>query len=85
MSVLITFRVMPKEVDTDISMLSNDIKSLKARLNNLEKEPIAFGLVALKPSFIVKDASGAVEEIENKLKAIEGVGGVEVIEVSKLL
>lgn len=84
--VLITFKIMPAEADVNIDSVQDAIKKIKAaRLSKIEKEPIAFGLVALKPSFIANDEGGAVDEIEKELKEIEGVGSAEVIEVTRLL
>lgn len=84
--VLVTFKVLPAEAGLDIEELSNRIKDLKiAGLKSVEKEPIAFGLIALKPSFVTKDAEGVADEIEAALKGIDGVGEVEVIAVSRLL
>lgn len=84
--VLITFKIMPAEADANIDSIENAIKRMKAaRLNKIEKEPIAFGLVALKPSFIANDEGGAADEIEKELKEIEGVGSAEVIGVTRLL
>jgi elongation factor 1-beta len=84
--VLVTFKIMPEDADTNMDGIVKKIKELKdVRLNNIEREPIAFGLVALKPSFIAADAEGVADKIEDALKKIEGVGGAEVIEVTRLL
>ena len=84
--VLVTFKVMPNGVDTDLEEVSGEIKKISiAKLNNIEKEPIAFGLVALKPSFVAEDTGKVTDEIEAALKDIKGVGGAEVTEVTRLL
>ena len=84
--VLITFKIMPAEADVNVDSIRDAIKKIKtARLSKIEKEPIAFGLVALKPSFIANDEGGAADEIEKELKKIAGVGSAEVIEVTRLL
>lgn len=84
--VLITFKIMPTEADTNMDSVQDAIKRIKtARLSKIEKEPVAFGLVALKPSFIANDESGVADELEKELKEIAGVGSAEVIEVTRLL
>jgi translation elongation factor aEF-1 beta len=84
--VLITFKVMPEEADTDIDALIRDIQGVKAaKLNDLEKVPIAFGLVSLTSSFIAEDTEGGAEKIEEEIKKIPGVGSAEVVEVTRLL
>ncbi len=84
--VLITFKVLPAEAGLDPDELIGRIKAMKnANLHSVEKEPIAFGLVALKPSFVTEDAEGVVDKIEDALKEISGVGEVEVMTVNRLL
>ena len=82
--VIVTFKIMPKAVETNLDELENKIKE-EIRPERMEREPIAFGLVALKVTKLVPEASGELEKVENKLKSIEGVGEVEVVEVSRSL
>lgn len=84
--VLITFKVMPEEAETDIDALMQDIRGVKAaKLNGLEKVPIAFGLVSLISSFVAGDEEGGAEKIEAEIKKVPGVGSVEVVDVTRLL
>ncbi|MEK6977239.1 MAG: elongation factor 1-beta [Candidatus Hydrothermarchaeota archaeon] len=84
--VLVTLKVMPEDAGTDLGSMESEIKKLReARFNGVEKEPIAFGLVALKPSFVMDDAEGATEKLEEALRQVKGVGGVEVVQVTRLL
>ncbi len=82
--VLVTLKVMPKEADVDIGKLESEIKSL-INPDRIVKEPIAFGLVALNVSKLVEDAEGQVEAMENKLRILDGVGEIEVIEVTRTI
>lgn len=82
--VMVTFKVMPATGETDISKIEAVIKT-KMEVKSIEKEPIAFGLVALKVVTGVMDAEGVVDKIEEELRAIEGVGEVEVVEISRFL
>lgn len=84
--VLITFKVMPAEVNVDLEAIIDGVKGVKAaKLNSLEKVPIAFGLVSLNASFVAEDEEGSVDRIEKELKKIPGVGSVEAVEVTRLL
>lgn len=84
--VLITFKVMPAEAEVDLEAIINGIRSVKtAKLNSLEKMPIAFGLVSLNASFVAEDEEGSADRIEKELKKIPGVGSVETVEVTRLL
>lgn len=82
--VITTFRVMPTGVDVDLDKLEAEIREA-VKPERVRREPIAFGLVALNVIKIIPDAGGVADEIEGKLKNIEGVGGVEVTNLTKAL
>jgi len=80
--VIITFRIMADSPE--------HFESMKKALEGLapdktEEELIAFGLKAIKFTKIVPEVPGADEELENKIKAIEGVQTVEVLTVTRNL
>lgn len=81
-NVLITFRIMPESPETDVEGLLDSLEARKGQLQCAEKEPIAFGLVALKASFIVEEEGGAASKMEEALRGIDGVKGVETISVT---
>ena len=82
--VIATFKVMPTGVDVDLDKLEEYVKeTIKA--DRINREPVAFGLVALNVVKIVPDAGGVMDEIEEKIRAIKGVGNVEVTGVTKTL
>lgn len=81
--VLITFKVMPEEAGMDMDKLIDAIKNLDdVKINDMKKIPIAFGLVALEPSFIIEDEEGATNALEGKLRTIKGIKEVEVVGVT---
>lgn len=80
--VIVTFKVMPNGVEVDLDDLEKKIKN-SINPEKIEREPIAFGLVALNVTKLVADAEGQVENIENKLREIEEVSGVEVTKVTR--
>ena len=82
--VIVTFRVMPTGIDTNLDNLEKEIKAA-VNPERVNKEPIAFGLVALNVTVLVEDAGGQLEYVENKLKAINGVSEVEVTEITRTL
>ena len=84
--VLVTIKIMPREADTDMDALAGRIGEVDGgRLNSVEKEPIAFGLVALVASYVVEDAEGGTENLEEALKKIDDIGNIEVTGVTRLL
>jgi elongation factor 1-beta len=82
--VMVTFKLMPVGVDVDLDAMETQVKnSIKA--DRITREPIAFGLVALKVIKIIPEQDGVMNELESRLKAVEGVSEVEVVEVTKTL
>ncbi len=82
--VMATFKVMPTGTDVDLDKLEADVQTA-IKADRINREPIAFGLVALKVIKIIPDAGGVIDEIENKLKNIDGVGSVEVTDLTRTL
>ena len=79
-------KVLPKDSETDIETLINNLKmgipkgmELKAHA----KEPIAFGLNALIGDFLLDDAEGEMEKLEDSLRQIEGAGEIQIITISR--
>lgn len=50
-----------------------------------EQEPIAFGLKALKITFVMDESKGSTEDLETQISEIEGVNSVEVIDVRRTI
>ena len=82
--VMVTFKIMPADSDTDIGKIEEQVKS-KVNVKKTEKEPIAFGLVALKVTVFIMDAEGAVDKAEEDIRSIDGVGEIEVTEMTRLM
>ena len=79
-------KILPADSETDIESLANVLKSnvpegmeLKAHA----KEPIAFGLNALVGDFLLEDAEGEMEKLEESIKKIEGAGEIQVLNISR--
>jgi elongation factor 1-beta len=47
------------------------------------KEPIAFGLFAIIADFILDDAEGEMDRLEDWIKGVRGAGEIEVLSVSR--
>jgi elongation factor 1-beta len=80
--VIVGLRVLPKTVDVDLDKLEEKIKAAISP-ERMQREPIAFGLVAILVVKLVPDEAGQVDEIEKKLRSIEEVGEVEVTGISR--
>ena len=79
--VLVSMKIFPSDVDTDLDLLKNKIeKALPsyATVYGFDEEPIAFGLVALIAHILLpEDRSGGMDEVESILQGIEGISQLE--------
>ena len=74
------YKVLPESPDK-----AEQVKSGLQGLNpqRLEEEPIGFGLVAFKFTIIIPDEGGSQDELEEKIKSIDGVSEIEVLRASR--
>ncbi|MGC8816371.1 MAG: elongation factor 1-beta [Candidatus Hadarchaeum sp.] len=82
--VAVTLRVMPESAELDLNQLEAKIRE-RVKVHSVSREPIAFGLVALRVVAIVEDAAGGTEPLENEILGIPGVGNVQVTGITRLL
>ena len=85
--VLLKYRVMPDGTEVDLDRLESTIKSSLpgfATLQKCEAKPFAFGLSALETTVVVEDEEGNNDRLEEVLQGIEGVQGVELLEMGRL-
>ena len=79
-------RILPREADSNLDSLILGLRSGVAEgmeLKAYAKEPIAFGLNAIIGDFLIDDDEGQMDKLENSIKKIEGVGEIEVINISR--
>ena len=83
---------MPDSPDVDLSTIeSQAIEMIDAfagkpdAQKKVEKEPVAFGLVALNIMFLMDEEQGSPDDLEEKLGAIEGVQNAQVTDVRRAL
>lgn len=82
--VLVSLRVMPKSVEVDLDKLEQRIKE-SISPDRIERNPIAFGIIAFNIIKIIPDDAKELEVLESKLKSIEEVGEVEVTQITRSL
>jgi elongation factor 1-beta len=84
--LLARIRILPADAESDLDMV---IQKLKNKVpNHMElkshiKEPIAFGLNAVIGDFLLEDAEGEMNRLEEAIRNTEGVGEIEVINISR--
>lgn len=84
--VLLTLKVMPEDAGTDLEALGERLKEVSTgRYNSIEREPIGFGIIALKVSYVIPEEEGVSEKLEEEIGGMEGVGEVESLESHRLI
>jgi elongation factor 1-beta len=84
--LVVRIRILPAEAESN---LENVVESIKKSLpTGMEMkssltEPIAFGLKAILGDFLLDDAEGQMDKLEESIKSIEGVGQLEVTNISR--
>jgi elongation factor 1-beta len=81
-SVAVIVRVMPESPEINLEELKKALKAKLPGIQEIQEEPIGFGLKALKLAAIVNDAGGETDAIEQSLNQIAGVERAEIIEVT---
>ena len=80
-------KVMPSSPDIDLDDLQERLESALSegvKINGVQREEVAFGLVALYPTVIVPDGAGGTEAVEEGFEAVDGVESVTVENVGRI-
>jgi len=80
--VIVVFKITPDDIDS-FQAVKEAVEKFGPK--RTEEEPIAFGLNAVKATFLVPEIDGKMDELEENLNSIEHVGSVEVVHMSRSL
>lgn len=80
--VALVYRVTVEDMEV-YERVKEEIENM-SELVRLEEEDIGFGIKALKPTFVIEEAEGEVDKLEERLMSIEGVSGIDVLEMSRI-
>ena len=85
----IQFKIMPKDINTDLEKLKTDIKTVvesfeSGIFNNAKEKPIAFGLSSLIVTIALSENEES-DAVENAIKEIEGVSSIELIDYRRVI
>jgi elongation factor 1-beta len=88
--VVVTLNIMPESPEINLDKLrEKSLEKITSFAGETETkitiEPIAFGLKALKIIFVMQEAQGSTEPLENDISSIKGVQSVEVIDVRRAM
>ena len=83
--VLASIKVFPSEANIDLSALRSKIEHALpqgSKLQRVEEEPIAFGLVALIVHVeMPENVEGIMDQVEEAIKSVELVSEIQVLKV----
>ena len=87
-NVIITIKIMPESPEIDLGKVELEAKKkIEAFAGETEtkseQKPIAFGLKSLEIIFVMDEAKGSTESLEDNIKELEGVQSVEVVDVRR--
>jgi elongation factor 1-beta len=85
--IIIVYKIFPSESTVDLEVLKEKItKELAdvASIKRFAEEPIAFGLKALKVNMVLPEEEGIANETEKRMAAIEGVGQIQTLGLTRL-
>ena len=86
-TVAATYSLMPEDTDFDFQSLIGQLSQIvpaNVKVAKTEVVPMAFGLKKLEAVFVMEDASGSVDQLEEALRAVPGIQNVETEQVSLL-
>lgn len=87
--VVITIKVMPSGINVNLNNLKKKVKEkiekFGGEIGNVEEEPIAFGLKALKIIFILDEKKGGTDKLEESINTLKDVNSVEVTDVRRAI
>ncbi len=79
-------KILPADSETNMENLVNHLKDNIPKGMELKahaQEPIAFGLNAVVGDFLLDDAEGEMEKLEESIMKVEGAGEIQVINISR--
>lgn len=86
--VFITIKIMLESPNTNIDSVKSEVKkeisNFGGSIHKTEIEPVAFGLKALKVSFVMDESKGAVDPLEKNLNKIKGIKSAETTDVRRM-
>ncbi len=86
-NVVVKLKVMPKDAEVDLEKIKEQLPGIVdkyGKIHKLEVKPIAFGLNSLEVTVLLNDSKGGMDEIEQGISNLDGVGEVSVIDLTRL-
>jgi elongation factor 1-beta len=84
--LVVRIRILPAEAESNLEKVVESIKKSVPggmEMKSSSMEPIAFGLKAIVGDFLLDDAEGQMDKLEESIKSVEGVGEIDVTNISR--
>jgi elongation factor 1-beta len=84
--LVVRIRIFPAEAESNLEEVVELIKKSVPEgmeMKSSSMEPIAFGLKAIIGDFLLDDAEGQMDKLEESIKRVQGVGEIEVMNISR--
>ncbi len=86
--VMVSVKIFPSDIIVDMKGFQENIRKTlegKASIYKFDEEPVAFGLVAVVAHIVMpEDAEGRMDEVEQRLKSLNGISEVQVLVTRRL-
>jgi elongation factor 1-beta len=88
---IVTVKIMPEDPEVNLQAVQDTASEKidafvgESGEKRYEIEPIAFGLKALKITFVMDEKIGTTDPLEQELASIDGVNSVDVIDVRRAI
>ena len=69
----------------DIATAMGSMASEVGVVQMVETKPLAFGLKFVEAHCVIQEGDGTVDEFEDAIRAIDGVGEIQVLEMGRLM
>jgi elongation factor 1-beta len=79
-------RILPSDADSNLEEIIKTLSQSPPNgivMKQHIKEPIAFGLYAIIADFVIDDAEGEMDRLEDSIKSVPGAGEIEVLFMSR--
>lgn len=86
-----TVKIMPESPESDLEKIETEAKAFideftgKEAEKRVEIEPIAFGLKAVKITFVMNEDLGSPDPVAEKISEFEGVNSATISDVRRAL
>ena len=87
---VVTLKIMPENPEQNLDKIQHEVEhKIKHFAGDTERrfsrEPVAFGLVAIKVMFVYDEAKGDLEPLEKQIETLDGVQNVEVFDLRRTI